>query len=81
MTRLRQDSEDDIVEEVVRVYSAAVKAYAARASVSKVHEALASSLRDQWIIAMADEISETMINTTRTLKPEDIDTTPYHHAA
>ena len=61
------DLETDVVEEVVRAYSAAVKAYAARASGPKVHEALASNLRDQWIVAMADEIIDTMLNSTMTL--------------
>ena len=73
MARLQDDLETDVVEEVVRAYSAAVKAYAARASGPKVHEALASNLRDQWIVAMADEIIDTMLNSTMTLKPEDID--------
>ena len=44
----------------------------ARASGPTVKEALESRLRDQWIMAMVDEIIETMLNTTKTLRPEDI---------
>ena len=42
-------------------------------------EALESGIRDQWIVAMADEIIDNMINSTRTSVPEDIDfSKPYH---
>ena len=56
----------------VRAYSVAVKAFAARASGPTVKEALESKLRDQWIIAMSDEIIETMLGSTMTLRPEEI---------
>ncbi len=59
--------------------STTVKAFLARAGGPKVYQALDSSMRDQWITAMYEEIVETMLNTTRTLVPEDIDESkPYH---
>ena len=59
----------------VKAFAAAVKAFAARTSGPDVKKALESALRDQWIIAMADEIHENMINGTKTLVLEDIDKT------
>ncbi len=73
MVQARSELEEYVEAQVVRVYAAAVKAYAARASGPTVKEALESRLRDQWIMAMVDEIIETMLNTTKTLRPEDID--------
>ena len=58
---------------IVHGFSAAVKAFVARSSGPAVRQALDFVLRDQWIIAMADEIIENMMNTTQTLVPEDID--------
>ena len=40
---------------IVNAFTAAVKAFAARASGPDVKSALESALRDQWIIAMAEE--------------------------
>ena len=58
---------------IVHGFSAAVKAFVTRSSGPDVRQALDSVLRDQWIIAMADEIIENMMNATQTLVPEDID--------
>ena len=72
-------SVEDMIDDAVRAFSAAVKAFAAKASGPEVKEALDSGIRDQWIMAMADEIIENMIKSTRTLVPEDIDfSKPYH---
>ena len=51
----------------------AVKVFLARAGGPKVHEALESGIREQWIDAMFDEIVDGMMNTFRTHEPEDID--------
>ena len=59
--------------EIIKAYSVAVKAYLARAGGPKVHEALRSRLRDQCIDEMHREIIDSMINSTRTLRPEVID--------
>ena len=72
----RREAEDPPIEcreAIIRAFTAAVKAFAARASGPDVRKALESILRDQWIIAMADEIIDNMINSTRTLVPEEID--------
>ena len=58
---------------IIRASVAAIKAFAARASGPDVRQALESILRDQWIIAMTEEIIDNMINSTQTLVPEEID--------
>ena len=61
-------------DELTEVFCAtAVKVFLARAGGPKVHEALESGIREQWIDAMFDEIVDGMMNTSRTLEPEDID--------
>lgn len=63
----------------VNVYTVSIKAYAARASGPQVKEALESFIRDQWIDEMHREIIDSMLNTTQTLREEDIDESkPYY---
>ena len=59
----------------MHAFTVAVKAFAARSSGPDVRQALDSILRDQWIIAMADEIIHNMIEGSHTLVPKDIDDT------
>ena len=73
MAQAENDPEDHVDTQAVRAYAVAVKAYAARASGPTVKEALESRLRDQWIMAMSDEIIGTMLDSTMTLRPEEID--------
>ena len=69
----------ELKNETIKACSVAVKAYLARAGGPKVHEALRSHIRDQWIDEMHREIVDSMINSTRTLRPEVIDESkPYN---
>ena len=70
---LEKTSDPQQTEDNVHAFSVAVKALAARTSGPNVQQALDSILRDQWINAMADEIIHGMIESSRTLVPEDID--------
>ena len=54
--RLEEELEPHQRENIVNAFAAAVKAFAARTSGPDIKKALESALRDQWIIAMADEI-------------------------
>ena len=73
LSSLQDESGQDMATQAINAFTVAIKAFVARASGPEVREALNSILRDQWIIAMADEIIDGMINTSKTLVPEEID--------
>ena len=83
MTRSRTKAQAGVIHifrvEIDDGETKAIKTFAARVSGPDVQEALASSIRDLWIMEMHREIVESMITSTRTLKPEKIDKSkPYH---
>ena len=73
--RLENELEPRQRQHIMHAFTVAVKAFVARSSGPDVRQALDSILRDQWIIAMADEIIHNMIEGSHTLVPEDIDDT------
>ena len=62
-----------IRREIEKAVTETIKVMLARASGPKVDEALLSPIRDMWADAMYKEVIDSMLNTTKSLCPEDID--------
>ena len=62
-----------IRREIEKAVTEAIRVMLARASGPKVDEALLSPIRDMWVDAMYKEVIDSMLNTTKSLCPEDID--------